>query len=76
MLWVVVFLVIALAGLAMLVAYTVWLAHKTADLLAELGVLGDQAAQLARLLGEVRSPGATTFGGARDRGAKDPIDVG
>ncbi len=50
MLWVVVFLVIALAGLAMLVGYAIWLAHKTADLLSELGVLADQAAQLGRLL--------------------------
>ena len=76
MLWVVVFLAIAVAGLAMLVGYTVWLAHKTADVLSELGVLADQAAQLADLLGEVRMPAATTFGGARDQGAAGPVDVG
>ena len=58
MLWVVVFVVIAVAGLAMLVGYAVWLAHKTADLLSELGVLADQAGQLARVLGEIRVPAA------------------
>jgi hypothetical protein len=56
-LWVVVFLVIALAGLAMLVGYAVWLAHKTADLFSELGVLGKLGSELAGLVAEIRVPG-------------------
>jgi hypothetical protein len=57
MLWVVVFVGIALAGLAMLVAYAIWLAHKTADVFSELHVLGEHAGRLADLLGEIRVPG-------------------
>lgn len=56
MFWVVVFLVLALAGLAVLIAYGVWLAHRTADLLSELGVLADRAGQLADLLGRIEAP--------------------
>jgi hypothetical protein len=59
-LWVVVFLVIALAGLAMLVGYAVWLAHKTADLFSELGVLGKLGGDLAVLLAEIRAPGTSS----------------
>jgi len=75
-LWVVVFLVIALAGLAMLIGYAVWLAHKPADLLGELGVLADQAGELGDLLAEIRPPAATTFRGARDAGRAGAFDVG
>jgi hypothetical protein len=52
-LWVVLFLVLALGALAVLVGYAVWLAHKTADVLSEVGQLADQAAQLADLVGQV-----------------------
>jgi len=55
-LWVVVFLLIALAGLVMLVCYAVWLAHKTADVLSELAVLGERGAQLAELVAEIGVP--------------------
>jgi hypothetical protein len=75
-LWVVVFLVIALAGLAMLVGYAVWLAHKTADLLSELGVLADQAGQLGRLLGEIRVAQPDGSGGARYQREARTFDVG
>jgi hypothetical protein len=57
-LWVVLFLVIALAGLAMLVGYAVWLAHKTADVFGELRILGKHADQLAELLATIRVPGS------------------
>jgi cytochrome b subunit of formate dehydrogenase len=57
-LWVVVFLVLALAGLVMLVGYAVWLAHKTADVLSELRVLGRYSGQLAEMLAEIRVPGS------------------
>ena len=59
MLWVVVFLVLALAGLAVLIGYVVWLAHKTADVLGEVGALADQAAQLGDLLAQVQWPEPT-----------------
>ena len=57
MLWVVVVLVLALAGLVTLVCYAVWLAHKTADLLSEVAVLGDRAGELADLVGQIHAPG-------------------
>lgn len=57
MLWVVVVAVLALGGLVTLVCYAVWLAHKTADVLGEVAVLGDQAGQLADLVGQIRAPG-------------------
>lgn len=53
MIWVWVFLGIAVAGLAMLVGYAVWLAHLTANVLSELAVLGGRAGEFADLLGEV-----------------------
>ena len=56
MLWVVVFLVLALAGLAVLVGYAVWLAHKTADVLSEIGQLADRASELAELLAQIQDP--------------------
>ena len=57
MLWVVVVVVLALAGVLTFVCYAVWLAHRTADLLSEVAVLGDQAGQLADLLGQIGAPG-------------------
>ena len=56
MLWVVVFLVLAAAGLAVLVGYAVWLAHKTADVFSELGELAERAGQLGDLLAQVQAP--------------------
>ena len=53
--WVLVFGGIALAGLIMLIAYAVWLAHKAADVMSEVGVLADRAGQLADLLARSRS---------------------
>ena len=73
MIWVWVFLAIAVVGLVMVICYAVWLAHLTADVLSELAVLGDQAGQLADLLGEVGSgpdvePAAVPTGpGSRSR---------
>ena len=75
MLWVVVFVVIALAGLAMLIGYAVWLAHKTADLVSEVQVLAQHGAQLADLLGQIRPPEPTTFEGAARTGASGAVDV-
>jgi hypothetical protein len=54
--WVFVFGGIALAGLVMLIAYAVWLAHKASDVMSELGVLADRGDQLAELLGQIQAP--------------------
>lgn len=69
MIWVWVFLAIAVVGLVMLICYAVWLAHLTADVLSELAVLGDQAGQLADLVGEIGagSDGEPTAPGSRPR---------
>jgi hypothetical protein len=58
-LWVLVFGGIALAGVVMVVCYGVWLAHKTADLWSELGMLGERAAELADLLAQIQPTPAT-----------------
>jgi hypothetical protein len=54
-LWVWVFVAIAVAGLVMVVCYAVWLAHKTADVLSEVTVLGDRMGQLGDLLGQIQA---------------------
>lgn len=56
MVWVFVFGGIALVGLVMLVCYGVWLAHKAADVMSEVAVLGEQTGQLATLLAQVQMP--------------------
>jgi hypothetical protein len=54
--WVFVFSGIALLGLAMLIGYAVWLAHKTADVFSELSMLGDRAGELLALAAQVGVP--------------------
>ena len=56
MVWVLVFGGIALAGLAMVIGYAVWLAHKAADLFSELEMLGTRAGELAALLERIELP--------------------
>lgn len=56
MIWVLIFGGIALAGVVMLVAYAVWLAHKAADVMSEVGVLVDRTGQLADLLSQIQPP--------------------
>ncbi len=56
MIWVGVFGGIALAGLIMLIAYAVWLAHKAADVMSEVQVLADRTGQLFDLLSQVQVP--------------------
>jgi hypothetical protein len=74
-LWVLVFAGIALAGLVMLICYAVWLAHKTADVLSEVQVLGERGAQLADLLAEIRVPApAVPVGGSKEP-VPGPTDV-
>lgn len=40
----------------MLVAYAIWLAHKTSDLYAELKVLSDRGGQFARIAAQIQVP--------------------
>jgi hypothetical protein len=54
--WVFVFGGIALAGLVMLIAYAVWLAHKASDVFSEVQVLAERGDQLAGLLGQIQPP--------------------
>lgn len=56
MLWVIVFVAIALAGLIMVACYAVWLAHKTADVWSEVTVLTERGAQLAELVAQIGPP--------------------
>ena len=60
--WVFVFGGIALAGLVMLIAYAVWLAHKASDVLSEVKVLADRGDQLAGLLGQIQVPELSSAG--------------
>ena len=62
MVWVLVFGSIALAGVVLLVCYGVWLAHKAADVLSEVAVLGERTGQLADLLAQVQLPGSPGSG--------------
>ena len=66
MLWVIVFAAVAVAGLVMLVCYAVWLAHKAADVLSEVGVLADRGAQLGELMGQIHVPQAALSPGGPD----------
>lgn len=54
MVWVLVFVGIALAGLVMVASYGVWIAHLASDVFSELEMLGKRAEELAALLEQVR----------------------
>jgi hypothetical protein len=54
--WVLIFIGIALGGVVMVSCYAVWLAHKTSDVLSELAVLADRGGQMAELAGEIGVP--------------------
>ncbi|MDR1431743.1 MAG: hypothetical protein LBI99_06450 [Propionibacteriaceae bacterium] len=53
MIWVLVFVGIALGGIVMLICYAVWLAHKAADLFSEFEMLGTRAEELGDLVGQL-----------------------
>ena len=63
MVWVLVFGGIALAGVAMVIGYAVWLAHKAADLFSELEMLGTRAEELATVLERLQLPAAASGDG-------------
>ncbi len=67
MLWVIVFGGIALVALVMAISYTVWLAHKAADVMSEVGILGQRLAQLGELLAEIHPP---AYAGGLDDGQR------
>jgi hypothetical protein len=54
--WVWIYLAIAVAGLAMVACFAVWLWRKALALLDEAGVLLDRADQLAGLLEQIGQP--------------------
>ena len=56
MIWVIVFVGIALAGLVMLICYAVWLAHKAADVWSEVDMLAVRANELAQLVAQIEVP--------------------
>jgi len=56
MVWVIVFVGIALAGLIMCICYAVWLAHKAADVWSEVDMLAVRAAEFADLVEQIQVP--------------------
>ena len=54
--WVLLFGAIAVAGLIMVVAYGVWLAHKAADLASEVGVVTGRLGELGDLVAQIQAP--------------------
>jgi hypothetical protein len=71
--WVLIFVAIALGGVVMVACYAVWLAHKTSDVLSELAVLADRAGQMAELAGEIGVPETPRYS-AGYGGARNPRD--
>ena len=67
MVWVIVLIVIAVLGLAMVIGYAVWLAHKTSDVFGELSVLGDRLGQFGEIISCLEIP-------EPDFDADDPAD--
>jgi hypothetical protein len=78
--WVLIFVAIALGGLVMVSCYAVWLAHKTSDVLSELAVLADRAGQFAELVAEVgvpeTPPYSADYGDGRRWAPRQTEDVG
>jgi hypothetical protein len=56
MVWVIVFVAIALGSLVMLISYAVWLAHKASDVWSEVDVLATRANELAQLVAQIQIP--------------------
>ncbi|MBN9104034.1 MAG: hypothetical protein J0I14_03440 [Propionibacteriaceae bacterium] len=54
MIWVLIFGLIALAGLITLISYAVWLWHKASDLFSELEMLGKRLEELGDLLAQLQ----------------------
>jgi hypothetical protein len=63
-LWVVIMVAIAVAGLAMVVGYARWLWHKASDVMSEVAVVSDRLGQLGTLLAQVQPLSPTRVPGA------------
>ena len=75
MVWVIVFVGIALAGVVMLICYAVWLAHKASDVWSEVDMLAVRANELAQLVGQIQVPDpAVRPGWSSDRMISAQID--
>jgi hypothetical protein len=66
--WVLIFVAIALGGVVMVTCYAVWLAHKTSDVLSELAMLADRAGELAELVGQIGVSAGSGYSPDFDRG--------
>lgn len=53
MIWVWVFVAIAVVGLIVMISYGVWLFHKAADIYAELKMLGKRGEEIQALLNQL-----------------------
>ena len=58
MVWVLVFVGIAVFGVVWLIAWVVWLAHKASDVFSEVKMLGERGEELAALVEQVALPGS------------------
>lgn len=65
MMWVLIFAGIAIVGLATVVSYGVWLAHKLSDVMSEVEMLGTRAEELGELVGQIRFEPAADSAGSR-----------
>ena len=63
MIWVWVFLAIAVVGVIVMVSYGVWLVHKAADIYAEVKMLGRRAQEFQALLNQLELNPQTSYGG-------------
>ena len=81
MMWVLIYLAIAVAGLVMVSCFAVWLWRKAVALLREAGVLMERADQLADLLGRLGAPvdsesARQRHSGVDDDDAEDDLEIG
>jgi hypothetical protein len=81
MMWVLIYLAIAVAGLVMVGCFAVWLWRKAVALLREAGVLMERADQLADLLGRLGAPVDSESARRRhsrvdDDDAEDDLEIG
>lgn len=71
MIWVLVFVGIAVLGLVGLVAYAVWMWHKVQDLLSEVEMVGRQAEEILSLVDDL-APFPTDGPGTGPEAETDP----
>ncbi|MGA4668203.1 hypothetical protein ACPCG0_00125 [Propionibacteriaceae bacterium Y1923] len=62
MIWVWVFLAIAVVGLVVMISYGVWLFHKAADVYSEIKMLGQRGREIQALVEQLELSPTTTTG--------------